>query len=82
MLQIVEEWKNLGIDFVVTTLGLDTSTASGRFVFGVLAQTAEFERELTRERTCLAYQRAQRIKSHVKSPDIMCVGRTRWITGS
>ena len=62
MLQIVEEWKNLGIDFVVTTLGLDTSTASGRFVFGVLAQTAEFERELTRERTHLAYQRAKEEK--------------------
>jgi len=40
MLQIVEEWRNLGINFVVTTLGMDTSTASGRLVFGILAQIA------------------------------------------
>ena len=30
---------------------IDTGTASGRLVFGIFAALAEFERELTRERT-------------------------------
>ena len=68
MLQIVEEWRNLGIDFVVSTLGMDTSTASGRLVFGILAQIAEFERELTRERTKLAHERAKKEGRHWGRP--------------
>jgi DNA invertase Pin-like site-specific DNA recombinase len=38
---------------VLTGLGasIDTTTASGRLVFGIFAALAEFERELIRERT-------------------------------
>ena len=82
MLQIVEEWRNLGIDFVVTTLGIDPSTTSGRLIFGILAQIAEFERELTRERTKLAHERAKKEGRHcgrwsspICKPDGGCVPR-------
>jgi len=43
-----------GICFRVLTgqgANIDTTTASGRFVFGIFAALAEFERELIRERT-------------------------------
>lgn len=51
MLQTVEEWHNLGINFTITTLGIDTSTPVGWFVFGLLAQVAELERQFIVQRT-------------------------------
>jgi DNA invertase Pin-like site-specific DNA recombinase len=54
LFQIVDEWKKLGITFSVTTLGIDTSTVIGNFVFGLLAQVAELERTFIVERTNLA----------------------------
>ncbi len=39
------------IDFRSLTDGFDTSTASGRLLFHVLASVAEMERELIKERT-------------------------------
>jgi DNA invertase Pin-like site-specific DNA recombinase len=39
-----------GVRIVITTLGVDLKTPAGRLVFGVLAQIAEFERELIKER--------------------------------
>lgn len=38
---------------VSTTDGIDSSTAAGRMVIGVLASTADFERELAKQRTAL-----------------------------
>ena len=39
------------VDFRSLTNGLDTSTASGRFLFHILASAAEMEREFIKERT-------------------------------
>jgi DNA invertase Pin-like site-specific DNA recombinase len=39
-----------GVHIVITTLGVDLKTPAGRLVFGLMAQIAEFERELIRER--------------------------------
>lgn len=61
--QIVEEWKKLEISFTITTLGIDTSTPAGRFIFGIMAQYAELEREQIVERTNLAMKR---IKKSIK----------------
>src|SRR5205085_2810699 len=47
----VEELRELDIDFVCTTQGVDTSTATGKLLFGVLASIAEFELDLISERT-------------------------------
>jgi DNA invertase Pin-like site-specific DNA recombinase len=40
--------------------GIDTSTAVGRMVFGILGSIAGFEREWLRERTMLGLDRARR----------------------
>jgi DNA invertase Pin-like site-specific DNA recombinase len=55
-LHILETVKTLtkrGVTLISTTDGIDSSTAAGRMVIGVLASMAEFERELIKERTAL-----------------------------
>ena len=66
--QIVKEWENLGIDFIVTSLGMDTSTPSGKLVFGIFAQVAEFEREIIRERINLGLARVRKEGKHIGRP--------------
>ena len=46
----LEEFRSLGIDFISLCEGVDTSTPNGRLVFGIFASIAEFERELIRDR--------------------------------
>lgn len=46
----LEDFRALGIDFISLHEGVDTSTPNGRLVFGIFASLAEFERELIRER--------------------------------
>jgi DNA invertase Pin-like site-specific DNA recombinase len=50
LVNALEEFRSLGIEFVSLHEGVDTSTANGRLVFGIFATIAEFERELIRER--------------------------------
>lgn len=49
--QIIEEWRKRGIAFSISTLGIDTSTTSGRFIIGIFTQFAEMERAMIMERT-------------------------------
>ncbi len=72
------EFDALGIQFVSLHEGVDTSTPSGRLVFGLFASIAEFERELIRERvrSGLAVARAQ--GKHIGRPRVVVdVGRVR-----
>ena len=49
-LQTAKDLDERGVHVVITTLGIDLKTPSGRLVFGMMSQIAEFERELIRER--------------------------------
>jgi DNA invertase Pin-like site-specific DNA recombinase len=51
LVELAEWLKGSGIDLVVTSQGIDTSTPVGRMLFHVLAAIAEFEADLGRERT-------------------------------
>src|SRR6478735_1562447 len=53
ILQTVKKLTERGVTLVSVTDGIDTSTAAGRMMIGVLGSLAEYERELTRERTAL-----------------------------
>jgi DNA invertase Pin-like site-specific DNA recombinase len=53
VLETVKALTERGVTLVSTTDGIDSSTAAGRMVIGVLASMAEFERELAKERTAL-----------------------------
>lgn len=50
LVNALEEFRALGINFVSLHEGVDTSTPNGRLVFGIFASIAEFERELIRSR--------------------------------
>jgi DNA invertase Pin-like site-specific DNA recombinase len=50
LVNALEEFRSLGIEFVSLHEGVDTSTPNGRLVFGIFASIAEFERELIRDR--------------------------------
>ena len=51
LLQLAEEFKEEGINFVSIKENFDTSTATGRFVFNMLCALAQMERDLISERT-------------------------------
>ena len=50
LVNALEEFRALGIDFISLYEGVDTSTPNGRLVFGIFASISEFERELIRDR--------------------------------
>lgn len=67
LVNIVHDLTQRGIGLKVLTgqgAALDTTTASGKLVFGIFAALAEFERELISERTIagLAAARVSRVK--------------------
>ena len=65
ILETVKELTKRGVTLVSVTDGIDSSTAAGRMMIGVLGSLAEYERELTKERTALkrASSRANGTKS-------------------
>jgi DNA invertase Pin-like site-specific DNA recombinase len=50
LVNALEEFNSLGIDFVSLHEGVDTSSPNGRLFFGIFASIAQFERELIRDR--------------------------------
>ena len=50
LVNALDEFSNLGIQFVSLHESVDTTTPNGRLVFHIFAAIAEFERELIRDR--------------------------------
>ena len=50
LVNALEEFRALGIEFISLHEGIDTSTPNGKLVFGIFASIAEFEKELIRDR--------------------------------
>ena len=50
LLDSLEEFHALGIDFVSLTEGVDTTTPTGQLLFGIFGAVAQFERDLIAER--------------------------------
>ena len=62
LVDTAQDLAERGISFKVLTgqgANIDTTTASGKLVFGIFAALAEFERELIRERTMAGLQAAR-----------------------
>ena len=53
ILETVKALTDRGVSLVSVTDGVDSSTAAGRMMIGVLGSLAEYERELAIERTAL-----------------------------
>ncbi|UPT75611.1 MAG: recombinase family protein [Elusimicrobiota bacterium] len=59
LLNVLEEFRALGVDFVSFQEAIDTTTPAGKMVFAMVAAIAEFERALIRERVLAGLQRAR-----------------------
>ena len=65
LVEALEEFGELGVDFVSYTQQIDTTTPAGKLTFSVLAAIAEFERELIRERVKAGMAAAKARGKHV-----------------
>ncbi|MCG7492494.1 recombinase family protein [Thalassobius sp. Cn5-15] len=68
LLELLDDLRVNGVDFIALTQGIDTTTAVGRMVFGHLAVFAEFEREQIRERTKAGMAAAKARGVHIGRP--------------
>jgi DNA invertase Pin-like site-specific DNA recombinase len=59
LVMLLDEWQARGVAFVTLGEGIDTSTAAGRLVAGVLGSIAEFERARIQERIHAGLARAR-----------------------
>ena len=59
LIQALEEFDALGVDFISLNESVDTSTPMGKMVYTVIAAVAELERSLIRERVVMGIERAK-----------------------
>lgn len=70
LVNALEEFRSLGIDFISYRENADTTTAQGKLIFGIMASLAEFERALIAERVRAGMARAKAQGKHVGRPRI------------
>jgi DNA invertase Pin-like site-specific DNA recombinase len=68
LLAALEEFRNLGIDFVSLHESIDTTTPLGKMVFTVVAAVAELERSIIVERVKAGVARAKAKGKRLGSP--------------
>jgi DNA invertase Pin-like site-specific DNA recombinase len=85
LVNALEEFRGLGIDFISLHEGVDTATPNGRLVFGIFASIAEFERELIRDRVrsgiASARAKGKRIGRPAADPALVSQVRTMVSSG-
>ena len=59
LILLLDEWETRGITFITMGDGIDTSTAAGQLVAGVLGAIAQFERARIQERIVAGLARAR-----------------------
>jgi DNA invertase Pin-like site-specific DNA recombinase len=59
LINALEEFRELGIDFVSHQEAIDTSTPSGKLMFAIVAAFAEFERNIIAERVRAGMENAR-----------------------
>ena len=70
LIEIVTSLDERKVQLQSLTQGINTRAASGRMIFGIMAVLAEFERELTSERTKLAVLRRKEKNERWGRPSI------------
>lgn len=66
----LDEFRAKGVDFFSARDCIDTSSATGRFTFAIIAAVAELERELIRERTIAGLEVARRKGRRLGRPKV------------
>jgi DNA invertase Pin-like site-specific DNA recombinase len=73
----LDEFRDLGIQFVSTQDAIDTATPSGRMMYGVIAAMSQFEAELIRERTVAGLAAARRRGVRLGRRPLLCAKTSR-----
>ena len=68
LVNTLEEFKSLGVDFISYTQQIDTTTSMGKFFFTIMAGIAEFESDIISERVRSGMAAAKRKGKHVGRP--------------
>ncbi len=68
LMDSLEEFGTLGIDFVSFTEGIDTTTPSGQLLFHIVGAVAQFERDLIAERVRAGLAHARAMGKHIGRP--------------
>jgi DNA invertase Pin-like site-specific DNA recombinase len=68
LIESLEEFRRLRIDFVSFKQDFDTTSPAGRLLFHVVGAVAEFERDLIRERVIAGMEQAKRDGIHCGRP--------------
>jgi len=64
----LEEFRALGIDFISYTEGIDTTTPSGELLFHIMGAVAQFERDLIAERVRAGIAHARAMGKRIGRP--------------
>ena len=59
LVNALEEFRGLGVEFISYTENVDTSTPAGKALFTMVSAFAEFERDIIRERVKAGLDRAR-----------------------
>ena len=68
LIESLDEFSSLGIDFVSYTEGVDTTTPSGQLLFHIVGAVAQFERDLIAERVRAGLAHAKALGKHIGRP--------------
>ena len=68
LVSFLEDIQSANCDMYIHQSGIDTSTPSGKMMFGMLSVFSEFERSMIRERVIAGQQRAKSEGKHIGRP--------------
>ena len=71
LLDALEEFRALGVDFISLTEGIDTTTPTGQLLFSILGAVAQFERDLIAERVRAGIAQARRMGKRIGRPRVL-----------
>lgn len=68
LIESLDEFSALGIDFISLTEGVDTTTPAGQLLFHIVGAVAQFERDLIAERVRAGMAHARAMGKHIGKP--------------
>jgi DNA invertase Pin-like site-specific DNA recombinase len=68
LIDSLDDFSSLGIDFVSYTEGVDTTTPTGQLLFHIVGAVAQFERDLIAERVRAGMAHARAMGKHIGRP--------------
>jgi DNA invertase Pin-like site-specific DNA recombinase len=70
LINALEEFNSLGVDFISYKENIDTSTPAGKILFTMISAFAEFERSIIRERVIAGMEKARARGARIGRPKI------------